>query len=126
MSERPALLTTVGRWDFVHDRLVDSRRFRSPAIVDQASKQSLGSKSVNRSVESASSQCRDPLFAAAFTATLKDSGTESVKLPPKRPNLNAYVERFARSIKDECRSRLIPPAERHLRSVVSDFFDHYH
>jgi transposase InsO family protein len=69
---------------------------------------------------------RDPLFTAAFTATLKDSGVQTVKLPPKSPNLNAYAERFVRSIKDDCLSKLIPLGERHLRSAVSQYIDHYH
>ncbi len=69
---------------------------------------------------------RDPLFTATFTATLRDSGVESVKLPPKSPNLNAYAVRFVRAIKDECLSLVIPLREKHLRSAVSDYIDHCH
>ncbi len=67
---------------------------------------------------------RDPLFTAAFTVTLKDSSVETVKLPPKSPNLNAYAKRFVRLIKDDCLSKLIPLGERHLRSTVSENIDH--
>ena len=42
---------------------------------------------------------RDPLFTDEFLRTLKEAGVESVKLPPRSPNLNAYAERFVRSIK---------------------------
>ena len=42
---------------------------------------------------------RDPLFAAEFLNMIADAGVESVKLPPRSPNLNAYAERFVRSIK---------------------------
>jgi putative transposase len=42
---------------------------------------------------------RDPLFTKEFLSTLKDAGVESVKLPPRSPNLNAHAERFVRSIK---------------------------
>ena len=31
---------------------------------------------------------------------LADVGIESVKLPPRSPNLNAYAERFVRTIKE--------------------------
>ena len=41
---------------------------------------------------------RDPLFTAEFLSTLAEAGTESVKLPPRSPNLNSYAERFVRSI----------------------------
>jgi len=39
---------------------------------------------------------RDPLFTAKFVELLAVAGVESVKLPPKSPNLNAYAERFVR------------------------------
>ena len=57
---------------------------------------------------------------------LSESGVESVKLPAKSPNLNAYAERFVRPIKDECLSKIIPIGERHLRTAVSEFAAHYH
>src|SRR5215472_14768586 len=34
---------------------------------------------------------RDPLFTDEFLRTLKDAGVESVKLPPRSPNLKAYA-----------------------------------
>ena len=34
---------------------------------------------------------RDPLYTKDFLAILADSGIESVKLPPRSPNLKAYV-----------------------------------
>jgi hypothetical protein len=43
---------------------------------------------------------RDPLFTHEFPSTLKDAGVQSVKLPPRSPNLNAYAERLVRSIKE--------------------------
>ena len=50
---------------------------------------------------------RYPLFTDEFLRTLKDAGVESVKLPPRSPNLNAHAERFVRSIKEGCLERLI-------------------
>ena len=41
---------------------------------------------------------RDPLFTAEFLSTLSQAGTESVKLPPRSPNLNSYAERFVRTL----------------------------
>jgi hypothetical protein len=43
---------------------------------------------------------RDPLFTPEFLGMLADVGVKSVKLPPRSPNLNAYAERFVRSIKE--------------------------
>jgi transposase InsO family protein len=69
---------------------------------------------------------RDPLFTAAFLKTLKQSGMDSVKLPPRSPNLNAYAERFVRSIKEDCLDRIIFFGEDHLRLAVREYLAHYH
>ena len=47
-------------------------------------------------------------------------------LPPRSPNLNAHAERWIRSIKEECLSKLILFGENSLRRVVSEFLEHYH
>lgn len=60
----------------------------------------------------------DPLFSASFRATLAAVGVDTVKLPAKSPNLNAYAERFVRSIRAECLSRMIPLGEEHLRASI--------
>src|SRR6202008_678796 len=44
---------------------------------------------------------RDPLYPAEFLSMLADAGIASVKLPPRAPNLNAYAERYVRTIKEE-------------------------
>ena len=69
---------------------------------------------------------RDPLFTRAFREILKSSGVETVKLPARSPNLNAYAERFVRSIKSECLAQIIPLGERHLRHAVKEYTEHYH
>ena len=69
---------------------------------------------------------RDPLFTRSFRAILKSSGVETVKLPARSPNLNAYAERFVRSIKSECLAQIIPLGERHLRQAVKEYTEHYH
>lgn len=69
---------------------------------------------------------RDPLFGGSFDALLRSAGIERVRLPPRSPNLNAYAERFVRSIKEECLSKVIPIGERHLRTILDEFAEHYH
>ena len=49
-----------------------------------------------------------------------------IRLPPRSPNLNAYAERFVRSIKDECLDRMIFVGQASLRRAVSEYVDHYH
>jgi transposase InsO family protein len=69
---------------------------------------------------------RDPLFTEAFAKTLKAAGVEVVKLPPQSPNLNAYAERFVRSIKSECLERMIFFGEDPLRQAIAEYVEHYH
>jgi putative transposase len=63
---------------------------------------------------------RDPLFTEAFRNILSSANVETIKLPARSPNLNAYAERFVRSIKSECLGQMIPLGERHLRDAVSE------
>jgi putative transposase len=69
---------------------------------------------------------RDPLFTAEFRALLAASGTKSVRLPARSPNLNAFAERFVGSVRRECLARVIPLGERHLRQIVREYVDHCH
>jgi len=68
---------------------------------------------------------RDPLFTKSMIEMLASAGIKSVKLPPKSPNLNAYAERFVRSIKHECLNRIIPIGEKHLWRAVDAYVKHY-
>jgi putative transposase len=69
---------------------------------------------------------RDPLFTEGSRRILKQSDVTTVKLPARSPNLNAYAERFVRSVKSECLAKIIPLGERHLRNAVSEYAAHYH
>ena len=69
---------------------------------------------------------RDPLYTAKFESILKTTGVEPVKLPARSPNLNAYAERFVRSIKEECLNQLILSSEEQLRHVLSEYLQYYH
>jgi putative transposase len=69
---------------------------------------------------------RDSLFTTEFLELLGAVGVKSVKLPPRSPNLNAYAERFVRSIKESCLERMIPFGKRSLRTAIHSFVAHYH
>src|SRR5262249_7926052 len=69
---------------------------------------------------------RDPKFCAAFQQIIDDAGVERVVLPPRSPNLNAYAERWVRSVKEECLSRVILFGEASLRHVLTQYIEHYH
>jgi putative transposase len=69
---------------------------------------------------------RDARFTTAFADTLWAAGVEAVRLPARSPNLNAYAERFVRTIKESCLDQLILVGERSLRTAVHEFVQHYH
>jgi putative transposase len=43
----------------------------------------------------------------------------------RSPNLNAYVERWVRSVKEECLSKVILFGERSLRRALTEYVEHY-
>src|SRR5262249_37029360 len=44
----------------------------------------------------------DSKFTAQFRATLEADELEVVRVGPRKPNLNAYAERFVQTIRQEC------------------------
>jgi putative transposase len=69
---------------------------------------------------------RDLLYTRVFGEILVSGGVRPIRLPPRSPNLNAYAERFVRSIKEECLNRVVPLGEEHLRLLVREYVEHYH
>lgn len=69
---------------------------------------------------------RDPKWSSAVEASLEHEDVRIIRTPARAPNCNAYAERFARSIKEECLDRLILLGERHLRRALAHFVAHYH
>jgi putative transposase len=45
--------------------------------------------------------CRDAKFCAAFDNVLASEGIRALRLPPRSPNLNAFTERWVRSVNEE-------------------------
>ncbi len=69
---------------------------------------------------------RDPVFTVGVRGMLRRAGAEPVRLPRRSPNLNAFIERFIRSIKEDCLDRVIPLGEAHLRELIGEYMVHYH
>ncbi len=66
------------------------------------------------------------IFTAGVQDLLRRAGAKPVRLPRRSPNLNAFIERFIRSIKEECLDRVIPLGEAHLRELIGEYIAHYH
>jgi transposase InsO family protein len=68
---------------------------------------------------------RDGKFSEMFRETLQAAGVKPVRLPARSPNLNANIERFMRSLKEECLDRMIFFGEKSLQTATSNYVDHY-
>src|SRR3989449_3492663 len=69
---------------------------------------------------------RDGKYCPAFQQIIDAAGVKRVPLPPRSPNLNAYAERWVRSVKEECLSRLILFGEASLRHALTQYVAHFH
>jgi putative transposase len=69
---------------------------------------------------------RDTKYTQSFRAIIASGQVEPLMLPACSPNLNAYAERWVRSVKDECLSKVILFGERSLRRALNEYVDHYH
>jgi putative transposase len=69
---------------------------------------------------------RDTKFTRSFRAIIASGNVEPVVLPAQSPNLNAYAERWVRSVKEECLSKVILFGERSLRRALNEYVEHFH
>lgn len=69
---------------------------------------------------------RDTKFCSSFRTMVGQSGVQPVMLPASTPNLNAFAERWVRSVRQECLSKLVLCSERSLMRVLTEFTAHYH
>lgn len=69
---------------------------------------------------------RDSRYSATFRATVRSGGVRAVQLPAHSPNLNAFAERWERSVKEGCLGRMILLGDGSLRRAVAQYLAHYH
>ncbi|MSO23871.1 MAG: hypothetical protein EXQ58_11645 [Acidobacteria bacterium] len=69
---------------------------------------------------------RDSKFCPAFDQIIESGNVKPIPLPARSPNLNAFSERWVKSVKEECLSRWIPFGEASLRRALQQYLNHYH
>ena len=68
---------------------------------------------------------RNGKFTAAFDAVFVGNGTAVIPTPPQNPRSNAFAERWIRTARTECTDRILITGERHLRTVLNRYAEHY-
>jgi putative transposase len=68
----------------------------------------------------------DVLFTKQFCSILADPGVDVTRTAIQAPNMNAFAERWAQTVKRECLSKLILFSAGHLRHALSELTAHYH
>jgi transposase InsO family protein len=68
---------------------------------------------------------RDAKYTAAFDAVFTAAGIAVVRTPPRSPRANAHAERFVGTLRRECLDHLLIYGQRHLRSILTDYGQHY-
>ena len=68
---------------------------------------------------------RDRKHTLHADSLLEDVGTKVIRLPVRSPDLNAYAERWIRSLRQECLDRIIILNEAHLPWVLTEYVRYY-
>tara|TARA_R110000744_G_scaffold112179_2_gene210430 strand:+ start:30029 stop:31081 length:1053 start_codon:yes stop_codon:yes gene_type:complete len=68
----------------------------------------------------------DVLYSRDFNEMLQREGVKPYPLPIKAPLLNAYIERWIKSLKVECLDHFVPVGVKHLDYLISEYVEHYH
>ena len=67
---------------------------------------------------------RDATFTASVDEVVGAEGIEVIRTPVPSPQPNAFAERFAGTVRRECRDRLLVVHRRQLEAVLREFVTH--
>ena len=133
------------RWsvDFVHDTLIDGRRFRLLAVVDDFTRECLGlvpdtslsgvrvARELTSIVERRGRPCMvvsdngTEFTSRAILAWAEDNAVDWHYIAPGKPMQNAFAESFIGRLRDECLNEHLFRGLRHAREIIEDWQNDY-
>jgi transposase InsO family protein len=69
---------------------------------------------------------RDTKYSTKFDGIMRNSGIKPLKLPAMSPNLNAFSERWVKTVKSEVLDKQVLFGKRSLDYVLREYTAHYH
>ncbi len=67
----------------------------------------------------------DKKFTAAFDTIFRSEGIDVIPTPVRAPNANAFMERWIRSVREECLDKVLILNQAHLRRVMRDYVEFF-
>jgi transposase InsO family protein len=64
-------------------------------------------------------------FTSTFDAVFAAEGIKVLRSAPQCPRMNAYAERVVRTIRADCRDRMLILGQRHLQRVLAEYTEPY-
>jgi putative transposase len=69
---------------------------------------------------------RDAVYGAVFSSRVRSLGIHEVKIAPRSPWQNPYVERLIGTLRRECLDHTVVLNDAHLRRLLHDYLLYYH
>ena len=68
---------------------------------------------------------RDTKFTAGFDSVFASIAAEAILTPVRCPKVNAFAERWVRTVREDCIDQLLVLSRRHLETVLREYVEHY-
>lgn len=72
-------------------------------------------------------QLGDPYttFAATFDTVFTPEDVTIIRTPVRAPNMNAFADRWLRTVREECLDKVLILGERYRQRMLTTYLDHY-